>query len=73
MPIYRIVGAVYGSKYLGDFEASSREEAEEMALNSDAASVNLCHHCSSECEDPQIERVEIEEIKPKKSRKRRAT
>ena len=53
MPIYRVTAAVHASKYLGEFDASTEEEAIEMALNSDAASVSLCHACSHQCEDPE--------------------
>lgn len=55
MQKYRVVGKVYASKYLGEFEANSPEEAVELALASDAASVCLCHQCSDQAEDAQIE------------------
>ena len=48
MQKYRVVGKVYASKYLGEFEANSPEEAVDLALNSDAASVCLCHQCSDQ-------------------------
>jgi hypothetical protein len=54
MPLYRVVGTVTASKYLGEFEADSEEEAIEMALNSEEAYVSMCHQCSSNCEDPEI-------------------
>jgi hypothetical protein len=38
--MYRVVGKVYASKYLGEFEANSPEEAVELALASDA---EWCH------------------------------
>lgn len=44
---------VVGSKYLGEFEANSPEEAIEKALHSDKAWISLCCHCTSECEDPE--------------------
>ena len=59
---WRVVGSVSASKYLGVFEADTKEEAEEMALNSDAAFMAICNHCSSECEDPAIESASAEEI-----------
>jgi len=46
---------VVGSKYLGEFEAETEEEAIEKGLESNAAHVSLCHQCSGECEDPTIE------------------
>lgn len=62
MPKFSVVGVVKASKWLGEFEADTPEVAIELALQSDAASVSLCHHCSSECEDPQIEEAIAEEI-----------
>lgn len=55
MPKFRVHAAVTGTKYLGEFEAATAEEAAEKALNSEAASVCLCHQCNDECEDPQCE------------------
>ena len=61
MAKWNITGAVRGSKYLGIFEAETKEQAIEMALNSDECHVSLCHQCSSECEDPEIDEVFAEE------------
>lgn len=55
MPKYYVVGTVIGSKYLGEFEADTPEEAVEKALASDKASVNLCHRCAGECENAEID------------------
>lgn len=54
MPTYSVVGKVYASKYLGEFEADSPEDAVEKALASDAAAVCLCHQCSDQAEDAEI-------------------
>lgn len=54
---WSVVGVVKGSKYLGEFEAATAEEAVQMALESDAAWVSLCHQCSGECEDPEIDKA----------------
>jgi hypothetical protein len=62
MPKFNVVGAVSGSKYLGTFEAATAEEAIEMALNSDEASVSLCHQCCCECEDPEITEAFADEV-----------
>jgi len=59
---YRVSARVVGSKFIGEFEANSKEEAEEMASESDEAYISLCHQCSSECEDIEIEEFFIEEI-----------
>lgn len=50
MPKFRVYGIATGSKYLGEFEAETAEEAEEMAANSEHNSVCLCHQCSDELE-----------------------
>ncbi len=60
---WRVSGKVVGSKYLGEFVATTAEEAVEMALNSDAAYVGLCHQCSDECEDPEIHSAHAYEVK----------
>jgi len=54
MPKYRVSAKVVGSKYIGDFEAESVEEAIEMAINSGECCASLCHQCSDECEDPDV-------------------
>lgn len=57
MKKWTVTGVVTGSKYLGTYEAETAEEAIEMALESEAASCSVCHQCSSQVEDPQIERA----------------
>ena len=51
---YQIYGKVVGSKYIGEVEASSEEEAIEKGWELDEACVTLCCQCSKECEDPEI-------------------
>lgn len=64
MSKFRVWGAVVGTKYLGEFEASSEEELLKLLEDGDADFIepSLCHQCSSEVEDPVIEKFEIEEI-----------
>lgn len=62
MPRYRVYGAVKATKYIGEIEADSKEEAEEKAWAMDEAYVSLCNQCSSEAEDPEIDELVIEEI-----------
>jgi hypothetical protein len=59
MPKYSVNASVVGSKHLGVFEADTKEKAIEMAL-SENGSVNLCHHCSCQCQDPEIDDVTAE-------------
>lgn len=52
---------VYGSIYIGKYEASTKEEAMEMAEKD--ASASFCHQCSDQCEDACVEVTEaIEDI-----------
>jgi len=62
MPLFRVNATVTGSKYLGEFEAETAEDAIEMALNSDRAVVSLCHHCSDKCIDPECSEAFAEEM-----------
>lgn len=61
MPKYRVSAKVIGSKFIGVFEAKSKKEAEKMVNESDEIWVKLCHQCSDECEDPQIDELYIVE------------
>ncbi|XUM19802.1 hypothetical protein ACRAVF_19240 [Bradyrhizobium oligotrophicum S58] len=61
MAKFCVYGSIVGTKYLGVFEAATKEEAEEKALH-DAEGPSLCHQCSDECEDPEIESVTAELI-----------
>ncbi len=58
MPKFRCYGRVVGSTYLGEVEAATEEEAMEKALND--AWVSLCHQCSREIEDPEVDSVTVE-------------
>lgn len=71
MPRYRVVGTVIGSKYLGEFEADTPEEAVEKALDSEECHVSVCHQCSDDISDPEIDEAfaELIEDEPKKKRK----
>lgn len=50
MPKFAVYGIAHGSKFLGEFEADTEEEAKEMAANSAENHICLCHQCSSEIE-----------------------
>ena len=62
MKKWNVTGTVTGSKYLGIFEAETKEEAEALALESAAAVVSICNYCDSECSDPSIESATAAEI-----------
>lgn len=56
--VWAVNGIVKGGKFLGYFKAETKEQAIELALNSDASNVSLCHECSGECEDGAIEEAD---------------
>ena len=64
MPKFRISARVVGSKYIGEFEAATKEEAERMAEKSGEIHVSLCHQCAHECEDPECDELYIDEVEP---------
>lgn len=55
---YYVTGRVVGSKYLGEYEADSSEQAIEMALAAEGGPISLCHNCSSQCEDGEVAEAE---------------
>jgi hypothetical protein len=62
MKKWSVTATVTGSKFLGIFEAETKEEAEQMAEESESGSISLCNQCSDKCEDPMINDVEAEEV-----------
>lgn len=54
-------GAVTGTKYLGTVEAATKKEAEKAAWELPTAHVSVCHQCSGEVEDPDIDSVIVEQ------------
>ncbi|MFD2334653.1 hypothetical protein ACFSR7_35875 [Cohnella sp. GCM10020058] len=62
MPKYSVYGYIRTSKFIGEFEAATKEEAEQMAWDSDEAYVSVCHHCARQVQDPEIISMDVEEI-----------
>lgn len=62
MTKYHISAIVQGSKFIGEFEADSKEEAIKMAWEHENAEVNLCHQCSDDCEDANIAEMDVYEV-----------
>jgi hypothetical protein len=60
---YYVYGLVSGSKYLGEVEADSEDEARDKAEHLDTAHVSLCHQCADEVDNAEITDIEVEEIK----------
>lgn len=48
MPKFSVYGTFTATKYLGDFEADTQEQAIELALDSDTNHASLCHQCARE-------------------------
>jgi ribose 5-phosphate isomerase len=59
---WRAWGTVQGTKYIGIVAGQTEAQAIDAALNHENREVSLCHQCSSECEDPEINRVGVEEL-----------
>lgn len=57
MAKWSVTGSVVGSKYLGEVEASNAEDAEQVAWDTLDIVSSMCHQCSDECEDPEIENI----------------
>jgi len=58
---YSVYGEVGVSVHIGDYEADSEEEAEEMASNDTEANwyPSLCHQCSHELELGDIGKLHV--------------
>lgn len=54
MAKYQVYGRVSGSIYLGEVEAETEEDAQKKAWELPSCHVSFCHHCSSQCEDPEV-------------------
>lgn len=62
MTKYRVYGTVTGSKYLGEFEADTKEEAMDKAAESDECYVSLCHQCAREADGAEIHEFHAEKV-----------
>jgi len=63
MAKYIVYAVASASWVLGEYEASSKEEAEKMAEDDDKAEwiQSLCHQCASNVELGDCYKVEVEE------------
>lgn len=60
MKTWRCYGIVTGTKYLGEVQADTEEEAREKAMKLDTCYVSFCYHCSGECEDAEVREFQVE-------------
>lgn len=58
---FHLHARVVGGKWLGVFEADTPEEAIEKAMS--AVDVSVCHQCSSQIEDPEIDWEDVDATK----------
>jgi hypothetical protein len=59
---WHLHAVVAGGKYLGEVEADTEQEAIDKGWELDSAGVDLCHQCSSECEDGEIQSIAAEPV-----------
>lgn len=57
---YLVYGRFYASKFIGEFEANSPEEAREIAESSDNNYVSLCHQCAGEIDLNEMSAYEFD-------------
>lgn len=62
MPRFRVNASVHGGKYIGVFEAETKEEAVALAEQSEECHVSLCHQCSGQVENAEIEELHAERL-----------
>ncbi len=62
MPRFHVYGAVKATKYLGEFDGATKEAAIEAAQSGQTNQIVLCHHCSGQCEDPEIDELTAEPV-----------
>lgn len=62
---YNVYGTVTGGTYLGQVEAESIEEAEQMVEEGNKVdlSISFCHQCSKYCENAEITNITVEKEK----------
>jgi len=60
MPKFNVYGSVVGSKFIGTYEAKTRDEAIDKASRD--AHVSLCHHCATECENAEVDELTAERV-----------
>ena len=60
MAKFNVTGVVIGGTFVGVVEAETAEAAIEKAWKK--AHVSLCHHCSREISDPEVDELHAELI-----------
>ena len=57
MAKWSITASVVGSKYVGEVEADTQEEAIEKGWKHPNAYCSVCHACSDDIEDPELQEL----------------
>lgn len=58
---YRVYGIATASKFLGEFEADSAEEAAQMAQEHGEYHIGMCHQCAHQVDIGDIYEERVEE------------
>lgn len=58
---WRVYATIVGSKYVGDVEAATKEEAIELGERM-ADTPSLCHQCSAEIENAEVDEISVDEV-----------
>lgn len=62
MPKFKAWAYISAGHYLGEYEADTAEEAQQMADDEHlGAAVSICYQCAKEIDEPTISRIDIEE------------
>jgi ERCC4-related helicase len=64
MATFKVYGIATMSKYLGEVEADTKEQAEDKAWKElgDEMYISICHQCSRQMGDtPEISKLQVEE------------
>tara|TARA_E500000305_G_C4028231_1_gene243093 strand:+ start:698 stop:901 length:204 start_codon:yes stop_codon:yes gene_type:complete len=62
MPKWIIYAVVSGSKFLGEVEAATKEEAIQKAWGLDSCYASVCHQCSRQIEDAEVTDIHAEPL-----------
>ena len=57
---WHVYAKISGGKYIGTVEAETEADAIKAGWDHNNASVSLCHACSAECEDAEIDKITVE-------------
>lgn len=62
MKKYTVTESIYGTRFVGTFEAKTKEEAIKKALDFDTGFLGLCGQCAPQIELEAFGAMEAEEV-----------